>query len=198
LEYPSEGVVTFFEGQVKQPLNQSEFYMSLTSGKKKNVLLIYSAEQPESDATPLAKALLPHASGRYGFALAWSGPGSFWAYAFGILEFSDAKVRREEFGEPGAWGILFRDGARLITKGLFRDVYPINIITNKHLSHAVDNVLLRDLIGSNSGYGTIGGSTGECHLWLVPRTDLQRIRSALDRAGLLYTSTAPQRDRFNA
>ena len=77
-------------------------------------------------------------------------------------------------------------GRRVYEKGLLRDVYPWNFLTEPHLSRQVEGVSLRQWIGQGKGRGSLTSVGGDMWLWAVQEYQIERVRRAMEGAGMVF------------
>jgi hypothetical protein len=70
-------------------------------------------------------------------------------------------------------------------KGMILDVFPLNILSDVHLSQHVNGVDLRQWILQNTGADSLLGLSKRCFVWLVDEVDISRLSGALAGAGLI-------------
>lgn len=110
------------------------------------------------------------------------GPGN---YAHGMV--SGLGYSREDMAKGDRIGAWFRerlDNSRHLT-GYLRDVYPLNVISEPHLSQRVEGRALADWIGQSPARGTLRGLPGGASLWRIDEANIDGVRTVLIKAGLL-------------
>jgi hypothetical protein len=84
----------------------------------------------------------------------------------------------------GAW---FRE--RMATNrhlsGYLRDVYPLNVLCETHLSQRIGGVPLGDWIGKRSARGELRPLAGGAALWRIDEENVQQVLDELAPSGLL-------------
>jgi hypothetical protein len=70
---------------------------------------------------------------------------------------------------------------------LLRMVYPVNVISNKHLEIDVGGVVLKDWIGESVGRGKLEALTSSTWLWYVEADQLEDVNKSLGEAGILIS-----------
>jgi hypothetical protein len=136
---------------------------------------------------------------QYGFAYQRpfsKGPG-YYAHGIGYGR-SDREEDSEELSRVGLWLIERRygkdpqKGLKLYghlpfrhLDGMQRDVYPLNILTSKHLSRQIEGVSLEEWIGAGKEKGWLQPISNGVWGWIVPEGSLLSVRHALEAAGLL-------------
>lgn len=144
---------------------------------------------PESCGVTLSELLRqsyflarPLASWGYGIAylrLSSRAPGM---YAIGIIgghpPYPD--VTRKDRDRISCWSREF-DGRCRHLRGLFRDVYPANLLSSLHVNASVG----RGKTLLTSGWGEFARLDEAMWLWTVPEGDIPTIRAALERADLI-------------
>jgi len=106
-------------------------------------------------------------------------------YAFGMtsgLDYSKEEVKEGDI--IAAWSHELMGRNRHL-QGMLRDVYPINLISEKHVDRQVDHLSLLDWISKDNTRGTIESVGSNCWLWTIPDESVTRVRHRLDAAGLL-------------
>lgn len=71
------------------------------------------------------------------------------------------------------------------TKGMILDVFPLNILSDVHLSQQVNGVELRQWILQSTGTDSLVELSRRCFVWLVDEVDVSRLSGALAGAGLI-------------
>jgi hypothetical protein len=110
------------------------------------------------------------------------GP-SIYASGLGIAAgFSD-----EEMAEADRIGAWFREiiGANRHMRGYLRDVYPLNVISEPHLSQRVGGMPLADWIGQSPQRGTLRSLPGDAWIWRIDESNVDAVRAELVQTGLL-------------
>jgi hypothetical protein len=131
-------------------------------------------------------ALMRNVPAKYGFAVDWREKSSFWAYAAGFQDM--ASLNGNLLGETpaGRWGVALRRNQNALLDGNFRDIYPVNFLTNMHLSRPIPNGEARDLICSGkSDWGQISEVSSDWHMWIVPKERIEAARREFLAASLL-------------
>ncbi|WP_258911206.1 hypothetical protein [Pseudomonas putida] len=70
---------------------------------------------------------------------------------------------------------------------LLRMVYPVNVISSKHLEIRVGGVVLKDWIGESAGRGKLEALTSSTWLWYVEADQLEGVNKSLGEAGILIS-----------
>ncbi|AFK72472.1 hypothetical protein D3C76_746860 [compost metagenome] len=78
-------------------------------------------------------------------------------------------------------------GRERYKESLLRMVYPVNIISNKHLEVDVGGMLLKDWIGDGAGRGSLEALTSSTWLWYVQVDQLEDVNKSLGEAGILIS-----------
>lgn len=78
--------------------------------------------------------------------------------------------------------LLIGDRSRLFTK--LRDIFPINLISKRHLAHMIEGGTLENWIG-HGGHGTLRQVTPVTYRWDVPKNIQPKVRKAVIAAGLI-------------
>lgn len=76
-------------------------------------------------------------------------------------------------------------GERRHLKGMLRDVYPWNFLSNVHLASRCGALSLREWITSGRNRGTLESLGSERYCWSVPAADHSFVRAELAKNGLL-------------
>jgi hypothetical protein len=66
-------------------------------------------------------------------------------------------------------------------------VYPVNVISSKHLEIRVGGVVLKDWIGESAGRGKLEALTSSTWLWYVEADQLEGVNKSLGEAGILIS-----------
>ena len=70
--------------------------------------------------------------------------------------------------------------------GAFRDIFGLNLITDKHLDREVKGTTLRELLRHrNSKFGQYSKLAENWYEWVVPREIIQTVRNEFLASGLL-------------
>lgn len=118
-----------------------------------------------------------------GYSLPFSaGPT---CYATGMVvdcDYTAASIAQAD--RVGSW---FRErlGINRHLQGLLRDVYPLNVLSEKHLSQRVESATLREWVNRSSERGTLQELPGGATLWTVEPAHEAAVRQTLIQAGLL-------------
>jgi hypothetical protein len=75
---------------------------------------------------------------------------------------------------------------RVYEKGLLRDVYPWNFLTEPHLNRQVEGVSLRQWIEQNQIRGVLSLVAGDVWLWEVGDSQIPHVRTAMANAGMVF------------
>jgi len=120
------------------------------------------------------------------------GIGFFRAFNFGPALYVDGMVAgygytKEDHVHTDRIGAWFREriNQRRHLSGYLRDVYPLNVLSEKHLSALVGGIQLADWIRGADGRGTLRELADGAWLWRLPMTQVDAVRQNLERAGLL-------------
>jgi hypothetical protein len=70
-------------------------------------------------------------------------------------------------------------------RGVFRDVYPRNVITKEHLSVKLGSLTMQDWINADSSRGTLDPIENALYLWTVPSECINQVRLEMRRHNLL-------------
>jgi hypothetical protein len=136
----------------------------------------------------LSSEALQYIRASYGFGGTMprlDGPSFF---SVGIATgYTGALERRPFFQEIERWGHELR-GARRFERGLFRDVFPINVLGSSHLGREVGGKPLSAQIANGNLPGRLMPAAYGSSLWLLKQEELDVARSALRESGLLITS----------
>jgi hypothetical protein len=76
-------------------------------------------------------------------------------------------------------------GERRHLKGMLRDVYRWNFLSEAHLAHPCGSTTLNEWISSDERRGTLEPLGRERHCWSVPENQVALVRGELHRHGLL-------------
>jgi hypothetical protein len=106
-------------------------------------------------------------------------------YAAGMV--TGIGYNKKEIAEADRIGAWFRERMarnRHLT-GYLRDVYPLNVISEKHLSQSVAGVRLADWIEKSPARGTLRALAGDATLWRIDETHVEAVRAELAPSGIL-------------
>ena len=78
-------------------------------------------------------------------------------------------------------------GRERYKEDLLRMVYPVNILSGRHLDADVAGVVLKDWIGENVGRGTLEPLTPSTCLWYVETDQLPNVNKTLGEVGILIS-----------
>lgn len=82
-------------------------------------------------------------------------------------------------------------GRERYKEDLLRMVYPVNLLSSRHLEAHVEGVVLRDWIGESGGRGSLETLTSSTWLWYVEADQLQNVNKSLGEAGILISWKKP-------
>lgn len=100
-------------------------------------------------------------------------------YALGIGKYGAPEWLQENVGKfSSAW----KDGK--LSKGKFREVYPFNVLSPAHLDVRVDNIRFEDWV-IRGGHGRLSLLEQNVWIWEVEKSELERVRLAMGRSGVL-------------
>lgn len=134
---------------------------------------------------PIHRKILAPAKGYYGFVLDWKHDASFWAYAGGFVEFKPTRDLTENT-PSGLWGVEHFARPEASVDGKFRDIYEVNLISDKHLQSGIHGGILRELLTNESDqYGRLDKLADDWYEWIVPRERIAAVRGKFLSAGLL-------------
>ncbi len=83
------------------------------------------------------------------------------------------------------WRTLGVEG-RCYETGFLRDVYGWNFLTEPQLSRQVGSVSLRQWIEQGGNHGVLSNLEGNMWLWEVTESQMAHVRSAMERAGMVF------------
>ena len=135
--------------------------------------------------------LVAHA---YGYALDWGDPpnNSPSAFALGIVMFTTLEGIRSACSSSRLnqmWGDAIMSGKKDYLNGYFRDIFPVNFISERHLDISLGDRTLKDLIEQDPGvFGRTIQLAEDSFAWLVSEDRLERVRSVLKVRGLLLAA----------
>jgi len=106
-------------------------------------------------------------------------------YVSGIIEgIKRTPENNREREQIGCWFKKYAVNNRYKT-GLFRDIYPFNILTSSHLVQKVQNQSLGNWIRQNPGHGNLAQVTNHHWLWSLAPTQIPDAQESLQKSGLL-------------
>ncbi len=113
-------------------------------------------------------------------------------YAYGMIT-GQERTADEKLDEDRitAW-LHDRINEKRHLKGYLRDVYPMNILSEKHLLREVDGQLLPEWIASDTARGTIRKIGIANWLWTVPNESLPNMQAILRSRGLTIVPPDPE------
>jgi len=82
-------------------------------------------------------------------------------------------------------------GRERYKEDLLRMVYPVNVLSDRHLEADVAGVVLKDWIGESVGRGALEPLTPSTWLWYVEADQLQDVNQSLGEAGILISWKKP-------
>lgn len=111
-------------------------------------------------------------------------------YPYGIgpsLDFSE--LARDTSVEIDRWANFVSEGRLWSAKWpLFRDLYEMNLISERHTSTAIDGLgYLTDWISAQAGRGQLDDLGKGRLLWILTDAEIVEVRPILNRAGLLLS-----------
>jgi hypothetical protein len=113
-------------------------------------------------------------------------------YAYGMIAGLEGTAdERLERRRITAW-LHDRIGSKRYLSGYLRDVYPMNILSEKHLLREVDGQLLPEWIASDAARGTIRKIGIANWLWTVPNESLPNMQAILRSQGLTIVPPDPE------
>jgi len=93
----------------------------------------------------------------------------------------------EEMAEADRIGSWFRErlaGNRHLS-GYLRDVYPLNVLSEPHLSRRVDGIPLAEWISQSQKRGTLRELPGNACVWRIDESNVDGVRAEMIKTGLL-------------
>jgi hypothetical protein len=100
-----------------------------------------------------------------------------------IEEYSGAAyeegVRHSHWGGAGMQKEIYREG-------VIRDIYPWNLLNNKHLDFPIDGIPFRQWIQGDRNRGSLTALTDECWLWEISEAAISGIRPILWNSGIIF------------
>ncbi|WP_175962279.1 hypothetical protein [Burkholderia pyrrocinia] len=122
---------------------------------------------------------------RFKYAIAYDAENSSAAYKYStgvnlirIFPFENTSLFTREL--PGRLpGSASYEGAKL------RMIYPLNVLNETHLEIRVNDLSLKEWIGSDSSRGSLTSISNNMWLWSVEKADLLEVNSACGEAGIL-------------
>lgn len=143
---------------------------------------------------------------KYGFFYKFPFVFSPWTYAYGLLntEYDDvygSKFYNEKHKDIKKRISFWRrdeNQRKACEQGYLREIYPINFINEKHLSHEVfPKIALRNWIEEADHRGTLTQITDELHAWIIPDEDLEPITIALAPSDILLCINKEDPHRYD-
>lgn len=136
----------------------------------------------------LAKDLYNFLEPAYGYSyqrLFNQGP-SF--YPFGVIAgLGYAGEEGREAKRIGKWGSEYAYEDGIYTTGLFRDIYPINFLSQPHFMHEIEGMPLKNWIESSPDHGELKQLTENLWSWWVPEDKIAAVRDRFMPTGLLLS-----------
>jgi len=130
--------------------------------------------------------LMRNSRAKYGFAIDWQEKSSFWAYAAGFQDLASLGGNLLNETPAGRWGVALRRSPDALLDGNFRDIYPVNFLTDMHLSRSTPSGEVRNLIfDGGSEWGQISEICSDWYKWIVRKENIDVIRRRFLSAGLL-------------
>jgi hypothetical protein len=107
-------------------------------------------------------------------------------YAIGICKgLSYSEEDMEAASHISKWGQIGME-LKIWKKGLLRDLYPWNFVSELQLSALISGVSLRDWIQSDKRRGSLSSFWNGLTLWEVDEAHLVQVRSELWNSGLIF------------
>ncbi len=204
---PGFGLTLYNEGlqDDRHELVFSDHYIELIDRPREKCFFLYC--KTSSVAGLMAAVFLDFEGwsalrGGYGYALDWKErdhktPLGFVSGTAMLSEdLSDEELDRaiSEDDPVGRWGDILWSGKKPHLDGRFRDVYPLNFVTEAHLTNQIGGrSLLEHIRISPLVLGEVTRLAEGCYIWQVPERDLDEVKGFLDSAGLLL---APEPSGF--
>lgn len=112
------------------------------------------------------------------------GPG---LYAMGIITGLDDRIPEEDIEEEriACWWRAYNFEDSDYKLGLLRDIYPMNLLSEPHLSQPVFETHLQNWIESSPDHGELKKLTDTLWEWWVPEDKIEFVRETLKPTGLL-------------
>lgn len=120
---------------------------------------------------------------RYGYCYQrkWEN-GPYW-YPFGIIG-GNGEILEEEEESITKWSHKYSINNKYKT-GDLRDIYPMNIICNKHLKRNVGSQTLKDWIESDPKHGKLESFNKDTYAWWVDTENIDYVREKLRSTGMI-------------
>ncbi|NHV29593.1 hypothetical protein [Burkholderia sp. D-99] len=142
-----------------------------------------SIDEVSGEVEEFIKNIATHVSFKY--AIAYGAENSSIAYKYStgvnlvrIFPFENTSLFTREL--PNRFpGSASYEGAKL------RMVYPLNVLNGEHLEIRINDLSLKEWIGSNSSRGSLGSISNGMWLWSVDATALPEVNNACGEAGIL-------------
>lgn len=94
---------------------------------------------------------------------------------------------RIELDEVASWGDLTREEYWELSNPPLRDVYEVNLLSDRHLAHCVGNTSLAEWIQGDVARGSLVELDERRWLWNLSATQIQIVRPELRLAGVLFS-----------
>lgn len=159
-------------------------YVSYLRAADRDSIIVFSPRQ--SDLQDFAGRFLRDTPGKYGFGMDWNRPGSFFAYVYGFGDTLSRARTLLDGPEPPGWGELYlQSEPTLFDEGLFRAIYPVNLLTTAHLTRETGSGTAQELILSRADWGGITQLADDWFLWCVPLSEIDYARREFESRGLI-------------
>lgn len=106
-------------------------------------------------------------------------------YADGMGAGSDFSDEGEAEADRIASWFHERMGENRQRTGYLRDVYPLNVISEPHLSQRIDGLALADWIAQSPQRGSLRSLPGNASVWRINESQVAHVREQLVKTGLL-------------
>jgi hypothetical protein len=166
----------------KAQLRNSASYVSYLRTPFGDSMAVLS-RQPE-DLGKFAEGFMLGLPAKYGFGLDWSRLSSFLGYVHGLEDIHSLGGFLGE-SEVGRWGKLQKSEPAFFQQGRFRDIYPVNLLTNAHLDRETPDGTVRDLILEHKNWGGITPLAANWFMWQVPSDEIGDVKIRFEAKGLL-------------
>lgn len=94
---------------------------------------------------------------------------------------------RQELEELAAWGRLTREEYWTLSRPPLRDVYEVNLLSERHLSNLVGAVSLGAWIAGAEGRGNLERLDQRRWVWTLNSDEIQYVRIELQLSGILFS-----------
>jgi hypothetical protein len=144
-------------------------------------------EDPVKLAGDLFRLSVDILGAEYGYLFVRDALCGPWFYTYGISAPLDYKpLSYDDSEEVGGWANLVAKGGIWSSDGpMFRDLFQVNLVSERHTSAMIDGVGLLDWIAAQPGRGQLESISQGRRLWTLTDDEMVAVRPVLNAAGLL-------------